>query len=345
MITVATSATIEVPTTTPAPCAPLSTEEQIALLVWPSVYSADWETARQVVRENGLGGVLLMKPSGWDGPTIAARLAVLEDESPHGLVVATDEEGGDVQRLSGVSLLASQYDVSTSMSPADASALIAGHAGIVSSLDIDVVMAPVVDVLPTEGSPPLRRSRFFTGGPEDVAAYATAYVDAWLGAGVLPVLKHYPGHGQASGDTHVSDGITADLATLEARDLIPYRLLADSGAGVMVGHLITPNLSDGLPASRSDTAIEYLRDDIGFADALVVSDSLDMDAVGVPVPQAAVESITAGVDVVLFTDPSIAGDVIDAISVAVVAGTIPASTITESARKVWALLEHPDLLC
>jgi len=197
----------------------------------------------------------------------------------------------------------------------------------------------VIDVLPVGGAPPLRTSRFFAGGPEQVAAFAEAYVDAWARAGVLPVLKHYPGHGRASGDTHVTDGITADIAELETWDLIPYQVLAGSGAGVMVGHLTTPNLSDGLPASRSSSAISYLRDDVGFGKALVVSDSLDMDAVGVPVPQAAVESIAAGVDVVLFTDPTITPDVLDAIRAAVSAGTIPADRITDAATKVWALLD------
>jgi beta-N-acetylhexosaminidase len=323
----------------------LELEEQIALLAWPSVYNSDWETAHRVVRENGLGGVLLMKPSGWDADTIDKQLTELELDSPFGLVVATDEEGGDVQRLSGVSKLASQYDMSTENSALEASKVIAAHAATVSDLGIDVVFAPVVDVLPVEGSPPLRRSRFFAGGPEAVAEFASAYVGAWQSEGVLPVLKHFPGHGQASGDTHVSDGITAPLAELEARDLIPYRLLAGSGAGVMVGHLTTPGLSDGLPASRSASAVDYLRDVVGFGDALVVSDSLDMDAVGVPVPQAAVESIAAGVDVVLFTDPSITADVLDAIEAAAADGTIPADRITDAARKVWAMLGHPDGLC
>lgn len=347
--TIAAATTGDSTTTTTPPevgCEPtLTVEEQVALLVWPSVYSSDWETARRVVSENGLGGVLLMEPSGWDAETIAARLARLESESAHGLLVATDEEGGDVQRLAGVSPLASQRDVSAAMSPSEASTRISEHAAIVRGLGIDVVFAPVVDVLPAEGSPPLRRSRFFDGGPEQVAAYGSAYVEGWQRAGILPVLKHFPGHGRASGDTHTGDGVTAPLADLETWDLVPYRLLADSGAGVMVGHLTTPGLSDGLPASRSPGAVGFLRDEVGFADALVVSDSLDMDAVGVPVPQAAVESIAAGVDVVLFTDPSITGAVLDAVEGAVAEEVIPEDRITDAARKVWALLDGAGDLC
>ncbi len=331
---------------TTAACAPsIGLEQQIALLVWPSVYSSDWESARSVVRDHGLGGVLLMKPAGWDAETITLRLAELELESPFGLIVATDEEGGDVQRLSGVADLASQFDVSIQMSPDDAFQLISQHAEISNGIGIDVVFAPVVDVLPAEGSPPLRRSRFFAGGPEQVAEYAAAYVDAWRQAGVLPVLKHFPGHGEASGDTHVGDGVTAALPELEGRDLVPYRMLSGTGAGVMVGHLTSPELSDGLPASRSARAIGYLRDELGYRDALVVSDSLDMGAVGVPVPRAAVESLDAGVDVVLFTDPSITGNVIESITAAVGDGTIPTERIEDAALKVWRLLGHEVDFC
>jgi beta-N-acetylhexosaminidase len=331
---------------TTAACAPsISLEQQIALLVWPSVYSSDWETARSVVRDHGLGGVLLMKPAGWDAETITLRLAELESESPFGLIVATDEEGGDVQRLSDVSDLDSQFDVSTRMSPDDAFRLISQHAEIANGIGIDVVFAPVVDVLPAEGSPPLRRSRFFSGGPAQVTEFAAAYVDAWRRAGVLPILKHFPGHGEASGDTHVGDGVTAPLPELEGRDLVPYRMLSGTGAGVMVGHLTTLELSDGLPASRSARAIGYLRDELGYQDALVVSDSLDMGAVGVPVPQAAAESLDAGVDVVLFTDPSITGSVIESITAAVGDGTIPIERIEDAALKVWRLLGHEGDFC
>lgn len=323
----------------PACTLPSGIAERIALLVWPAVYAQDWATARRVVSD-GVGGVLLMKPADWDATTLRQRLAELDLESPHGVLVATDEEGGDVQRLSGIATLASQQDVSTSASPDGAGRLIAEHAELVAALGVDVVLGPVVDVLPENGAPPLRHSRFFVGGPDAVAAYAAAYVAAWQLAGITPVLKHYPGHGGASGDTHSGAGLTAPLAEMEARDLLPYRALAQSGAGVMAGHLTTPDLSDDLPASRSAGAIEHLRASIGFGDALVVADSLDMGAVGIPVPQAAAESIGAGVDVVLYTDPSITTAVVDTVAAAVAAGTVPDERITEAATKVWRLLGH-----
>lgn len=347
--TMAPSSSATVPATggaqAPECVVPLTITEQIALLVWPSVYASDWSTARATVAEHQLGGVLLMKPSGWDADTLRERLGELEQGAAHGLVVATDEEGGEVQRLGELWPLASQFEVSTKMDSAAAGRLIAAHAALVADVGVDVVLGPVVDVLPTSGDPPLRRSRFFAGTPDDVAEFASAYIDAWRQAGIEPVLKHFPGHGDASGDTHVGDGITAPLDALEQRDLAPYRALAGSGVGVMVGHLTTPGLTGDVPASRSADAVEYLREQLGYGDALIVSDSLDMDAVGVPVPQAAVESLRAGVDVVLFTDPTITGEVIGAIQSAVGAGSLPPERVEAAAAKVWRLLGGLDPGC
>jgi len=314
----------------------------VALLVWPSVYAADWESARRVVADNGLGGVLLMKPDGWDAATLRQRLAELDVASPHGLLVATDEEGGDVQRLSAIAPLPSQREISTTMTPEEASVAIGQHAEIVADLGVDIVLAPVVDVLPEDGQPPLDASRFFQGDPQNVGAYGAAYVGAWQRAGILPVLKHFPGHGAASGDTHVGAGETPGIAALEARDLVPYRLLAGTGAAVMVGHLTTPGLSDDVPASRSAPAVAYLREVLGYGDALVVSDALDMGAVGISVPEAAVESVRAGVDVVLFTDPAMTGPVIEALRSAVEDGTLPAERVRDAATKVARLLDEHD---
>ncbi len=180
--------------------------ERIALLVWPAVYSADWETAVSTVGSHQVGGVLLMKPTGWGPDDLRAGLARLDGAAGRGLVVATDEEGGAVQRLSMLGELPAQQDVSEQLVPAEAGRIIADHAVSVADVGVDMVLGPVVDVVPADGDVPLTRSRFFTGDPTTVSAYARAYVDAWRSAGLVPVLKHFPGHGGASGDTHDAAG-------------------------------------------------------------------------------------------------------------------------------------------
>ena len=344
-LSVATTPTVMAPSTTAAPAAvdacldQLSLEEKVALLVWPAVDTDDWDTARAVVGELGVGGVLLLRPR-LDEGALAQRIAGLDAASRLGVLVATDEEGGDVQRLVDIEPFPSQEEVSSTMTPAAAEGLVADHAAVVARVGVDVVLGPVVDVLPESGDPPLQRSRFFVGGPEDVAAYGGAYVRGWQSAELTPVLKHFPGHGSASADTHDASAVTPDLASLERRDLVPYRELVGTGAAVMIGHLTVPGLTDGLPATRSPAAVRYLRDTLGYGDALVISDALDMAASGGSIPDGAVASIAAGIDVVLFTATDQTGAVIDAVRSAVLDGRIPPERIDDAVRRVLAAIEQ-----
>ncbi len=310
--------------------------DRIALMVWPSVYPEQWASAESVVRDLHVGGVLLMKPDDQFASDLAAHLAGLDAVSSHGVVVATDEEGGSVQRLSAVEVLPSQQAMSA-LTPTEVFDTLSRHARLLAGVGIDVVLGPVVDVRPLQGSDPLGHGRLFAGGPEDVAALADVYVRAWQSAGILPVLKHFPGHGSASADTHSGSAITPSLDVLRTRDLLPFAALAHSGAGVMVGHLAVPGLTDGEPASLSPVAISLLRDELGYGDALVMTDALGMAGVGVPVPQAAVRAVVAGVDVVIFTSTGQTQEVIDAIEAAVNDGTIPVQRIDESAARVLGL--------
>ncbi len=316
--------------------------ERVALLVWPSVYSADWAGAITAVRDHGVGGVILMKPDDAFAAQLATRLGELDAASPHGVLVATDEEGGQVQRLRALGVLPSQEDMSNS--DADVvTGILSAHAAVLRDAGVDVVLGPVVDVRPADGSPdPLGQGRLFVGQPEQVAVLGERYVQAWQSAGLLPTLKHFPGHGDANTDTHEALGVTPPLDQLRAWDLVPYAELADSGAAVMVGHLDVPGLTDGVPASRSAAAITLLRDELGWGDALVMTDALGMGGVGLSVPDAAVASLAAGVDVVLFTDTGQTGAVIDAIVAAVERGEF---SIDASAVRVARELEARGRPC
>lgn len=351
---VATSPPIEPAATATSCTGGMSLRELAALLTWPAVVTDDWEAARAVVGELGVGGVLLMAPGdGVSRDELADLLGELDGLSRHGVLVATDEEGGAVQRLRRYRPLPSQREIAATMTPDAAAALIAEHGAFVREIGIDVILGPVVDVAPAAGRPALATSRFFATSPDDVAAYATAYVEGWTASGLLPTLKHFPGHGGASADTHDALGVTAPVDELETRDLVPYRTLAaaiDRGDGhegvpiaVMVGHLDVPGLTDGAPASLSPAAVDHLRSDVGLGDALVISDALEMGAIDVPVPEAAVASIAAGVDAVLFADTSAAGSVVDAIVAAVESGELSEERVVRAADRV--MRSHPGRDC
>ncbi len=317
--------------------------------MWPAVYADNWAAAVDTVRSNDVGGVLLMSQAGLDADDVRARLSELEAASRHGLIVSTDEEGGDVQRLRSLGELPSQRQVSQDYSPDGAADLIADHGAIVRAVGIDMILGPVVDVEPNVGEVPLQPSRFFDGGPDLVADYASAYVRGWERAGLLATLKHYPGHGAASGDTHITAGVTPSLDDLRDFDLKPYRDLVAQAtaadAAVMVGHLTVPGLTDGVPATRSPAAVDYLRTELGYGDALLITDALGMAAVGIPEPEAAVLALAAGIDVVLFTLTSQTDEVIDALEHAVADGRIDTEHVDRAARKVMALLGRDGHTC
>lgn len=318
--------------------------DRIALLVWPSVYSEQWATAQAVVGDLHVGGVILMKPGDDFAADLATHLAELDAVSPHGMVVATDEEGGAVQRLSALEVIPSQEAMS-GQDPAAITAMIEQHARLIAAAGIDVVLGPVVDVRPAEGEDPLGAGRLFVGDPEEVSALGLLYVEAWQSAGLLPVLKHFPGHGAASADTHQELATTPPLAELSNWDLVPYRQLAATGSGVMMGHLAVPGLTDGEPASLHARAVALLRNELGYSDALVMTDALGMGAVGLSVPSAAVKALQAGVDVVIFTSTGETADVIHAIEAAVDAGTLTVAEIDDSAVRVARLIEERGTPC
>ena len=338
------------PTTEPLQCVEqLSVRERAALVVWPAVYAEDWTGAIDTVRDHDVGGVLLMSQRGLGAAEVETRLAELEAASRHGLIVAAEEEGGDVQGLAGIGVLGSQRDVSRTFRADAAEDLIAAHGATIRAVGVDMVFGPVVDVEPTVGEVPLQASRLFDGGPERVAEYGAAYLAGWARAGLFATIKHYPGHGAASGDMHVADGVTPSLDELRDVDLVPYRALVDdvhaTDAAVMVGHLTVPGLTDGVPATRSAAAVDHLRDDLGYGDVLLVTDALGMAAVGIAEPEASVLALAAGIDVVHFTMTSQVGAVIEAIEVAVRDGRIDSEHLDAAADKVMTMLGRDGHSC
>ena len=167
-------------------------------------------------------------------------------------------------------------------------------------------MAPVVDVS-DQSNGQVIGDRSFADDPGIVAEYADAFASGLRDAGVVPVLKHFPGHGHATGDSHLQAAVTPPLADLEASDLIPYeRLLAVPPVGVMVGHLDVPGLTaPGEPASVSPSAVDdLLRTRLGYQGFVITDDLSEMQAIkqSFGVPEAALRALLAGDDMALIVD-------------------------------------------
>ncbi len=325
------------PTPTSLECtATLPIDTRIAQVLMPFIDGDGLEKAAEIVERYSPGGVLVMS---WPDGVPNDGLIELSARASIPLHIAVDEEGGTVQRLRRLSTIPSAREVAASMSTAEATDLIADHAAVVAGLGITMVFAPVVDVAPRSG-PDTMGSRAFSADPEVVADYGAAYVRAWQRAGVMPVIKHFPGHGSASADTHDARATTPPLEVLSGRDLEPYRLLAGlDGVGVMVGHLDVPGLTDdeGVPASLSAAAITgLLRGELGYDDALVVTDALNMTAIGAGFSEAeaALTALAAGADVVLYADLAGTGDIVEYLSLAILAGRLDVARLDDAVDRV-----------
>jgi beta-N-acetylhexosaminidase len=311
----------------------LPVRQRLAMVLMVGVDGDDPEGAVAVLADPARPGGVFVRPGTrvWEESTLAAEL---DDGLP--LLVAVDDEGGRVQPLAGVLDDLPAAAVLAQRSPDDLEALARARGEQLRALGITVVFGPVVDVGGGGGI----GDRSFGDAAGTVTTSAGAYARGLRAAGVLPVAKHFPGHGRADADTHDGPGTVPALDSLRTSDLLPFEaLMGDPPVGVMVGHLDVPGLTaEGVPASLSPDAIGLLRGGYEF-DGLVVTDDLAaMDAVLVrfSVPEAAERALAAGVDVVLLSQPTDVGAVLDRLEEAVEQGRIPQRRVTAAVSRVAA---------
>jgi beta-N-acetylhexosaminidase len=164
-------------------------------------------------------------------------------------------------------------------------------------LGIDANCAPLVDVARADTHPFLR-SRCYGTDPVEVAALGRATADGLLAGGVLPVVKHIPGHGRARADSHHDlPSVAAPLAELEVTDFRPFAALADLPLA-MTAHVTYTALDPDRPATLSPACIRAIRDTIGFTGALM-TDDLSMKALTGPMASRVRDSLEAGCDLIL----------------------------------------------
>jgi beta-N-acetylhexosaminidase len=257
-----------------------------------------------IFRKYHVGGAVIMSSPAdpHDGTILAFKQNGGNPGNP--LLIATDEEGGIVQRFQDLGTLLAPADVANTYTTAQAEAMVAQHGTKLKAVGIDMVLGPLADVAPAQGTSALG-NRVFSSNPDAVGSYAAAYMQGWQAAGLLPTLKHFPGMGSATGNTDFQPATTPPLASLKQRDFLPYVQLASSGTAVMIGNQNVPGWFPG-PASLSPVVNAYLRNTLGYQDNLVVTDSLDTAAVASvdSVPTAVVKAIVAGNDMAIIVAPN-----------------------------------------
>ena len=239
-----------------------------------------------------LGGVILMDE------TPKSTIVTFKSQQPIPPFIATDQEGGSVQRYTSEGILPSE----PAMAQASLETAFKDYLRddtYLTSLGITTNFAPVVDV-GYPGKNPLP-DRIYSSNQSTVTSYATQSIKAAKEAGLQPVIKHFPGLGSADGNTDYGAASTVNYVTLKHNDLIPYQKLLSLNPDIMVSNATIPGLTQGAPASLSRVAItDTLRAQLGYKKAVVYTDSLTAKAVPGLLSNASVKAWKAGADVALI---------------------------------------------
>lgn len=320
-----------------------STADLAAQVVVQPVDSSNVAAAAPAVAK-GAGGVILFGPN--PSQNLKDQLAVLVGQAPRGRTpfVMSDEEGGPVQRLAK---LIGAFPSAHEMSALTAKQVQQQGDALGSKLKglgVTMDLAPVLD-LDSQAVEPGRANavgtRSFGSDPQKTAQSGVAFAKGLKNAGVLPVVKHFPGlGGSTGGNTDYVAARTKPWAQLQQEGLVPFKTAIQEGLpAVMTANAVVPDLTDK-PATISPEVTRFLREDLGF-EGLIVTDTLTagaLSSLGITPEAAAVAALNAGADLLLFgsasTNPAKFDAMVAAIVAAVDSGTLPRQRLVDSVNRV-----------
>ncbi|HYK52250.1 MAG TPA: glycoside hydrolase family 3 protein, partial [Candidatus Eremiobacteraceae bacterium] len=258
------------------------------------------------------------------------------------LIVAIDEEGGTVSRIRSIGThMPSAMALGAARDPAVARAVYRAIGEEIGALGVTLDFAPVADAN-TNASNPVIGVRSF-GEPPTASSFVVAAIGGLHDSGIAATAKHFPGHGDASLDSHKDlPVIDVGLDRLRAVELEPFRAAIAAGVdAVMTAHIALPQIDpSGAPATLSRTVLtSILRDELGY-DGVICTDCMQMDAIAAryPAGEAAVQAIAAGADLVTFSSSiPAAKEALQAISDAIRSGRLDAEQIERTLERVTAL--------
>jgi len=292
-------------------------------------------------RQHQFGGLILVpiNQNAQDPAAIRRLIQSLRGVMAHPLLVATNQEGGTVCfPATQVPCLAGARQVGPHGPGAVQTEMATMSQGL-KALGFDINLAPVADVW--DGVHPFMSERSYGQNPAVVAQDVTAAIAGIHAAGMYAAAKHFPGHGTANADSHLSLPFVAESApTLRSRDFLPFQAaIAAHVEMVMVGHLNVPALDALAPTSMSAAVLQLLRSELGYP-GIVISDDLQMGALSpqYPPPPAAVRFLENGGDMVIVShDIQVADATYDAIHAAVLDGGYRRAQLDASVQKLLNL--------
>ncbi|MFA5523639.1 MAG: beta-N-acetylhexosaminidase [Tissierellales bacterium] len=321
----------------------MSIEEKIGQMIIVGIegYTLD-EKSRKLIEEEGVGGIIIFgknveSPSQLLSLVNSLKEANSKNKNP--LFVSVDEEGGRVSRMpKEVKKLSTNEEIGLLNNKELSYKIGAILAEELNIFGFNMNFAPVLDINSNPNNPVIG-DRAFGVEPYIVSDLGIQTMKGIQSGGIISVIKHFPGHGDTSVDSHIGlPAIEHDIERLNSFELVPFRKAIEDGADtVMVAHILMSGIDSESPASLSKTIITgILRDQLEF-DGVVISDDLTMGAIieNYDLGEAAIKAIDAGSDIVLVAHGFENGiAVINAMKEAIISGRITEERLDESIYRI-----------
>ncbi len=310
------------------------------------------ESVKVDLQQRGLGGIVLFANNIVSSNQITSLTSQLSSFSKSQLLLAVDQEGGKVARFgstNGFSSTPTAFHLGTQVNREDSTrATAALMAGWLSKTGFNINFAPVADVNVNPLSPAIgKNERSFSSNPDTVSKHVSWFIDEFHKKKIITTLKHFPGHGSASADSHL--GFTDVTNTWTAKELQPFRSAITNGEAdiVMAGHLFNAKIDSQYPASLSyKTITKLLRDSLKF-NGVVISDELSMNAIALnfQFDDALKLCVQSGTDILLFNksiynNQSLTAYIVNVISKKVNTGEIPSAMIDSAYERIQRLKQR-----
>lgn len=294
-----------------------------------------------LISEYGVGGVNLLRRNVRDAEQMRRLTAALQRETATAslplMFIATDQEGGAVNRFFFLSEKTAQSDIEN-----EAEAFLVGErrGRELRNLGVNMNFSPVLDFAPDTRA--YLYTRTFATTTDAIARLGVALARGYESGGVIPVFKHFPGYGVVVPDPHTQNASVQENGFLE-QSLRPFRLALETkpDTPLMTAHSIYAGV-DVRPATRSRRFLrDILRNEWGY-DGVIITDDLEMESVKgaekLPVEEVAVQALEAGADMLISTYTSALHEpIIKAVEGAVASGRLSEERINQSVRRVWRL--------
>ncbi|MGI8313582.1 beta-N-acetylhexosaminidase [Halobacillus mangrovi] len=328
-------------------------EEKITQLLYVGVEGTSLAPSEeQMIADGRVGGVIFLGRNIQNTDqlqTLVNEAKKANESNPTPMFLGVDEEGGRVSRIpTPLKKLPSSYKIGSENDPE--LAFTAGKllARKVKAFGLNMNFAPVLDINNNPENQVIG-DRSFGNTPKHVTQMGVAEMRGIQSEGIIPVLKHFPGHGDTSVDSHVNlPVIEKSMSQIDDFELKPFKEAIDQGAeAVMTAHILFPELDKAQPATFSSTIIQNLLREKANFDGLVITDDMGMGAISknYGTNEATVKAIQAGSDMVLLTDTRNGNfdKVKEALLKAVKEGTISKKQIDDSVTRILRTKEKYNL--